>query len=325
MPLRIGLAGLGIHGQRYARHLLGGDVADAHLVAISRRNERAGRAFAREYGLHYARDPGELAVHPAIDAVVLVLPPHLHAPAAIACLREGKPVLVEKPLAVDPAAAGGVVRELERTGGWLMVAHTLRFDAVVIRLREEAAKLGPLRLVAINQRFEPTTRSWIDQPGPGGILLNTGVHGFDLLRHITGLEPVSVCAECCRAVTRRTDDGFASTLRFEPGGVLATIDNSRATRSRSGRIEVVGEQGQAWADHVHRTLVVVRGSETNDLGPIAPSPTIPATLQAFVHGVRARTAPLVSAADGLAAVEMAEAAARSAREGRRVMLEELRR
>jgi myo-inositol 2-dehydrogenase/D-chiro-inositol 1-dehydrogenase len=114
-------------------------------------------------------------------------------------------------------------------------------------------------------------------------------------------------------------------LRLEPGGVLATIDNVRATHSRSGRIEVVGEQGQAWADHVHRTLVVVKGSETRDVGPIAPSPTIPATLQAFANGVSAGAAPPVSAADGLAAVEMAEAATLSAREGRRVMLEEIRR
>lgn len=325
MPLRIALAGLGIHGGRYARHLLGGDVPGARLVAISRRNERAGRAFASEHGLHYAREPDELAARRDVDAVVLVLPPHLHAPATIACLREGKPVLVEKPLAIDRAAASAVVRELERTGGWLMVAHTLRFDAVVIRLREEVAKLGPLRLVAISQRFEPTTRPWIDEPGPGGILLNTGVHGFDLLRHVTGSEPVSVSADCSRAVTLRTDDCFAGTLRLEPGGVLATIDNSRATHSRSGRIEVVGEQGQAWADHVHRTLVVVRGNEANDLGPVAPDPTIPATLRAFVDGVSEDAVPPVSAADGLAAVEVAEAAALSVREGRRVMLEEIRR
>lgn len=325
MPLRIGLAGLGIHGGRYARHLLGGDAPGARLVAVSRRDERAGRAFAREHGLQYAREPAELAAHTAVDAVVLVLPPHLHAPAVIACLREGKAVLVEKPLAVDRATAISVVRELERTKGWLMVAHTLRFDPVVIRLREEVAKLGPLRLVAVNQRFEPTARPWIDEPGPGGILLNTGVHGFDLLRHITGLEPVSISADCRRVATLRTDDCFAGTVRLEPGGVLATIDNLRATHSRSGRIEVVGEQGQAWADHVHRTLVVVKGSESRDLGPIVSSPTIAATLRAFAHGVSAGTTPPVSAADGLAAVEMAEAAALSAREGRRVMLEELRR
>jgi predicted dehydrogenase len=325
MPLRIGLAGLGIHGRRYARHLLGGEVPGARLVAVSRRTRRTGREFAREHGLIHVDDPRELAARPEVDAVVLVLPPDLHAPAAIACLARGKPVLVEKPLAADRASALTVIHELERTGGWLMMAHTLRFDAVVMRLREQAARLGALRLVAINQRFEPTMRPWIDEPGPGGILLNTGVHGFDLLRHLTGLEPVSIRAECTRSVTRRTDDGFAGTLRLEPGGVLATIDNVRTTDSRSGRIEIVAEHGQVWGDHAHRTLVLVRGSAATDLGPVPPSPTVVAALGAFVSGVVEQAPPAVSAADGLAAVELAEAAALSAREGRRVDMAEVRR
>jgi myo-inositol 2-dehydrogenase/D-chiro-inositol 1-dehydrogenase len=324
-PLRIGLAGFGIHGRRYARHLLQGDVPGACLAAVSRRSREAGLDFAREHGLGYFDDLRELAAHDGIDAVVLVLPPHLHAPTAIACLSHGKPVLVEKPLAADSASARKVTREVERTGGCLMVAHTLRFDPIVVRLREEAAQLGALRLVAINQRFEPTTRPWIDEPGPGGILLNTGVHGFDLLRYLTGLEPVSILANCARGVARRTDDCFAGTLRLEPGGVLATIDNVRATRSRSGRIEVVAEYGQVWGDHVHRTLAIVRGRERTDLGPVPPAPTVVAALTAFVDCVRRATAPPVSAADGLAAVELADAAARSAREGRRVELEEIRR
>jgi predicted dehydrogenase len=217
-----------------------------------------------------------------------------------------------------------VTRTLEDTGGWLMVAHTLRFDSVVTRLREQVPTLGELRLVAINQRFEPTTRPWIDEPGPGGILLNTGVHGLDLLRHLTGREPAWIQAECSRSVTHRTDDQFAGTVRLEPGGVLATIDNLRSTRSRSGRIEIVGSDAQVWGDHVHRTLVRVRGTEVTDLGPVPPSPTVPATLRAFVRAVVGGLVSPVPAADGLAAVELAEAAAVAARERRTVDLAWLR-
>jgi len=325
MPLRIGLAGLGIHGGRYARHLLAGEVAGARLVAVCRRDADAGVAFAREHGLRFAREPEALAAHPDVDAVVLVLPPHLHAPAAIACLGQGKPVLVEKPVAADRRSAVAVVEAVRRTAGWLMVGHTLRFDALVTRLREEAAGLGALRLVAINERFEPTTRGWIDEPASGGILLNTGVHGFDLLRHLTGLEPVAVNAEVGRTATRRTDDGFVGTVRLEPGGVLATIDNLRSTRSRSGRIEMVGEHGQIWGDHVHRTLEIVREGERRDLGPVEATPTIPALLDAFVACARDGREPPVTVEDGLAAVESVEAATLSAREGRRVALEEIRR
>jgi len=324
MPLGIGLAGLGIHGARYARHLIRGDVPGARLVAVCRRDETAGRSFADEHGLNYVREVGELALRPDVDAVVLVLPPDLHGPAALTVLCEGKPLLVEKPLAATRTAAVEVVETLERTAGWLMMGHTLRFDDVVRRLHDEVASLGALRLVAINQRFEPATRAWLDEPGPGGILLNTGVHGFDLLRFLTGLEASSITAVCSRSTTRRTDDGFAGTLCLDPGGVLATIDNVRSTDSRSGRIEIVGENGQLWGDHVHRTLVRVRGRETTDLGPVPPSATIPTTLEAFVRGVRDAAEPPIGAADGLAAVELVEAAELAAREGRRVKLDEIR-
>jgi predicted dehydrogenase len=75
---------------------------------------------------------------------------------------------------------------------------------------------------------------------------------------------------------------------------------------------------------VHRTLTVVRGAERRDLGPVPASPTVPATLRAFVRSVLDDSEPPVSAADGLVAVELAEAAGRSARERRRVELGELR-
>ena len=66
-----------------------------------------------------------------------------------------------------------------------MVGQTLRFDVVVRALKRESRGIGPLTTLSINQRFEPSDRSWIDTLGSGGMLLNTGVHGFDLLRFLT--------------------------------------------------------------------------------------------------------------------------------------------
>jgi len=323
VTLRVGLAGLGIHGQRYARHLLAGDVPGARLTAVCRADATRGEAFAGEHGLAFAPLVEELAALDGVDAVVLVLPPHLHAAAALACIAAGKPLLVEKPLAHDLAAARSVADAVTASGGWLMVGHTLRFDTVVQRLREEMPSLGAPRLLAINQRFEPTDRRWIDEPGPGGILLNTAVHGFDLLRYLTGCEPESISAECGRSVTERTDDEFAATIVMQPGKLMATIDNVRSTASRSGRIEVVGERGQLAADHVHRTLVRIDGRELTDLGPLPASATIPATLTAFVEALRVGAAPPIDVRDGLWAVRLAEGAAVAAAEGRRVALAEL--
>lgn len=325
MSLRLGVAGLGVHGRRYTKHLLAGDVDGATLVAVSRRDEAAGAAFADQHELTFLAEPEALAEHPAVDAVVLALPANLHPRAVEACLRAGKPVLVEKPMAPDAATARRLAELVELTGTPLMVAHTLRFDTVVRRLREESRRIGRLRQIALNQRFEPSdARWWIDTPGAGGLFLNTGVHGFDLLRFLTGAEPVTVSAFAASARTRQTEDQFVATIRLEPGGILAVMDNARFSRSRSGRIELVGDDAQVWGDHIHRTLERVEGRERTRLGPVASCNTLPEVLSAFVNSVVQGTPPPVGASDGLAAIEMVQAAMLSAREHRPVDIAEVR-
>ena len=323
-PIRIGLAGLGIHGVRYATHLLRGDVPGAMLAAVSRRDEGAGREFALRHGLLYVRDPCELATLSGIDAVALVLPPHLHAAAALECLEAGRAVLVEKPLASDTPSAAALSARTAATGTLLMVAHTLRFDPVVLAIRREAMELGPLRIVAITQRFEPSPRAWLDEPGQGGCILNTGVHGFDLLRFLTGAEPVTIQAEAGCVVTRRKEDQFVAAIRLEPGAILATIDNARTTLARSGRIEVVGEMGCVRGDHIHRTLFRGEKGGEHDLGRLPAVPTVVEALGAFTRALVDGKPPPITVDDGLAAVAMADAALLSARLGRRVSLDEVR-
>jgi len=325
MAIRIGLAGLGVHGARYARHLLQGDVEGARLTAVSRADEPAGREFAARHGVAFVGRAEDLATHPDVDAVVIALPPLLHPQVAEACLASRRPVLVEKPLAPDVVRAARLREQVERSGTPLMVGQTLRFDPVIERLRAERESIGPLRMAAINQRFEPSDRSWIDTPGCGGLFLNTGVHGFDLLRHLTGLEAMSVWAAAQRGTTTATEDEFATVWRLGSQGLLAVMDNARSTRSRSGRIELIGEQGQLWGDHVHRTVQRVRGREATELGPLPETPTLPRVLQAFVDCLARQLPPPVTVADGLAAVEMVEAAQLSARERREVAIDELRR
>jgi predicted dehydrogenase len=303
--VRVGLAGLGIHGGRYAAHLLAGDVPGVTLGAISRSDAHEGSLFALAKGIAFVHDPRDLATVPGIDAVVVCLPPDLHPEVAIACLSAGRPVLVEKPLAATVEAGRKVVETARATGTPIMVAQTMRFDAVVQAIRREAVSLGPLRVVAINQRFEPTSRPWIDTPGRGGMLLNTGVHAFDLLRFLTGAEIVEARALASRTVTRDTEDGFVAALRLEPGGILATVDNSRSVSGRSGRIELAGERGQLRGDHIHRELVRIEGTARRDLGPIPRRPTVPAVLAAFAGALRSDEPMPVTAEDGLAAVEVA--------------------
>ncbi len=321
MALRVGLAGCGVHGERYARHLLAGDVAGARLTALSRRDADRGKAFAADHSVHFVADPHELSVHSDVDVVVLVLPPSLHGPLASACIANDRPVLVEKPMAADVATAGTLREEVRDSGALLMVAHTLRFDPLVAAMKETIGSLGRITAVSINQRFEPSDRSWLDRPGDGGLILNTGVHGFDLLRYFIGREPKAITAMAGRARTTNTEDQFAAIVDFGGGQTLGVVDNARSTESRSGRIELVGEAGQTWGDHIHRTFRTVRGREVSTLRTIPASPTIPLTLAAFVDCVERQAEPPIDVEDGLAAVRMVDAARHSASTGRQVALD----
>jgi predicted dehydrogenase len=307
-PLRLGLAGLGIHGRRYADHLLRGEVPDAALGAVARADTREGSLFALQHAVALTHDPHELAVLPGLDAVVVCLPPDLHPSVAIACLEAGRPVLVEKPLAPHGAAADRVVAAAERTGTPLLVAHTLRFDPLVIALKEEAAGIGPVRMLALSQRFEPARRSWIDTPGRGGMILNTGVHSFDLLRFLSCAEIVAVRGDVRRVVTRATEDEFAAIVSLEPGGLLATVDNARTTGGRCGRVEIVGERAQLRADFVHRELARLEGRTVRPLGPFPEVPTVARALAVFVRCLVEGAAMPVTARDGAAAVHAVDLA-----------------
>jgi myo-inositol 2-dehydrogenase/D-chiro-inositol 1-dehydrogenase len=258
-----------------------------------------------------------------VEAVCAVVPPDLHAEIAEAAATAGVALLLEKPLAVDVAGARRILEAASNSTAALMVAHTLRYNPVVLRVRELMAGLGRIHLIALNQRFEPASRPWLDRPGSGGVILNTGIHEFDLVRFVTGCEVRSVRCLARRVGTRQTEDVFAAVLELEPGEVLATVDASRHVGGRSGRVEVAGEGGQIIADHVHSWVsrLAGRSSETYRLNEEIP--TVRETLLDFIRLVRGEIDNPIPALEGARAVAVAEACLRSASSGREEKVEPL--
>ncbi len=304
-PIAVGLAGIGLHGRRYADHLLHGDVPGARLTAVHRRDPIVGRQWASDRGLHYCESLEGLVMSPRVELIVAVLPPALHPRAVELSAHARKPILVEKPLAPDAESARRVCELVSQAGILAMVAHTLRFNAVVVRLRELIPELGALSVVAINQRFEPINREWLDQPEQGGLVLNTGIHGLDLLRYLTGTEVVRACAQRRIPTGRRSEDTFTALLTLEPGQILATLDNTRTTSARSGRIELCGEHGQLIADQINGYLARVTGSGLEMLAVPAPVATVREALATFVDAVHHGLPSPIPLEEGLAAVNAA--------------------
>jgi predicted dehydrogenase len=314
--LGIGLVGAGRHGLRYVRHLTE-DVEDATLVALCRRDRRAGEALAAAHGCAFHADWRALVEDPAVDAIVTVVPPILNAAIAEAACRAGKHLLLEKPLAASLADARRIARAVRESGVRAMVAQTLRFDATVVAVRAHIDAIAPLHAVSLVQRFEPSPLAWLDRlaESGGGVLLHTGVHSIDLLRAFTGCEVVEVACMTTRVLTRETEDSFVVLARLDRAELLGHIAGSRALGGRTGFMELAGARGQIVADHVRGEAWLTRGPERTPIAIRTPVPTVREALRAFVAALRAGAPMPITVDDGVRAVAIVDACYRSAAQG----------
>jgi predicted dehydrogenase len=314
--VRFGLIGLGIHGMRYARHIMR-DIDGAELYAVCRQDPARGEAFAREHNVRYYREYLDLLSDPKVEAVVVVTLPHLNERICTTAISAGKAVLVEKPLACTTRDALNIVEAVARSRGLLMVGHTMRFNSVVQALEDHLHEVGPIHTISMNQRLEPPQREWMDDfsRAGGGVILHTGVHMFDLIRYFSGDEVRRVYCEADRILYEELEDTFVATLRLRRSKIRCVIDAARYTGGRSGRIEVVGEHGQLMGDHVHGYGMIIRDQRATPLDIPPPVNTIEQALKAFLRAIRHQEPPPISVLDGLQAVEIAEACYHSASSG----------
>lgn len=316
----IGLVGLGRHGMRYARHLLE-PLSNLRLVAVCRRDLRQGSAFAKEHGLVYHADYRDLIADSQVQAVVVVTPPVLFPPICREAIRAGKPILIEKPLAIDGREARAMVQAARASGVPLMTAHTLRFDHAILTLKAKLAEVGATRYLALASRLEPRPQSQqnLADFGGRGVLLEIGVHLLDLIRFLTEDEVAEVRCELEPAPSGQGECRALASLRTTDG-LACIVDVSRVTLGRVSRVEWVGSAGLLVADWVHHSLLRITSRGHVEQWKVKDEPTVPAALQEFAQAIRNGTDMPVTGLDGQRAVEIADACYESAATGKPVLL-----
>ena len=132
---------------------------------------------------------------PDIDAVDICLPTDLHESVAIEALRQGKHVLVEKPMALTPQACRRMIDASREAGRILMVAHVLRFFPAYRALESALPQAGEIRSATFRRRCaRPAWAAWQSDPTrSGGAILDLLIHDLDMALHLFG-PPQSVQA-----------------------------------------------------------------------------------------------------------------------------------
>ncbi len=307
----VGIIGTGRHGSRYAGHIVNDLGHCFHLAAISRRSPAAIEQ-AEKWNTRLYSDWRELVSSSLVDAVICVTTPNLNPDIARYCAEQKKPLLLEKPLTTNFHTAKEIVALFDRLSLPLTIGQTLRYNSVILALKDNLPAMGRVFSFGASQRLEPSTLAWLEQPefAGAGVIFHTAVHLFDALRFITGQEIVKVRATARNIYNPRLEDLLTAEVVLADG-VLGIIDASKISPSRACRYEFVCEKGQLQGDQVHGLLQKIVNMDISDLPVQPPGPTILPLLEdwyAYLQGVGANP---ITGREGLAAVKISHACRKS--------------
>ena len=297
--------------------------------------------FSREQGCRAAAGFGEMLADPELDVITLCTPSGLHAEEALAVLRAGKHLLIEKPIAIQPQDADRILTAAEASDKTVGVISQMRFSdaAQEIHTAIRAGALGKPVSAALTMRYERsqtyydsgTWRGTLAMDG-GGILMNQGIHGIDLLTFLMGsVEEVCGCT-ATRLRKIEVEDTAGAVLRFA-SGAIGTI---HATVCNPGgaplRIEICGENGSVTLEDEDITFWGLDCPCSIPIGKrntssAAASPTGISTenhsrqFAEFVAAVQSGRQPAVGVRDGRHALQVVCGIYDSARDGRPVKLD----
>ncbi|MFI5356988.1 MAG: Gfo/Idh/MocA family protein [Opitutales bacterium] len=250
--LGFGIIGSGMIADFHARAIA--DATGARLVGVASRNAATARALAQKHGgAFHTTEVAALVARPDIAVVCITTPSGAHLDPALAAIRAGKHVVIEKPLEITVERVDALLAAAARAGVVMAPIFQARFGAGAQRLKAAlmAGRFGRLVLASAYVKWHRTRDYYQGWKGSlsldgGGAVMNQGIHGIDLLQWFAGM-PVEVFGRTTRCVHLgiEAEDTAVATLRFA-SGALGTIEASTATYPGwRRRIEICGEHGSA--------------------------------------------------------------------------------
>lgn len=332
----VGIIGAGRIGRLHAENLkfrIKGvtlkSIADAFL------NENIIK-WAREIGItNVTDDANDIISDPEIDVVLICSSTSTHGYYIKECAKAGKDVFCEKPIADRVEEILDALKAVEEYGVRLQVGFVRRFDHNHKKVHDIVADgtLGKPYIVKVTSR-DPALPSMEYLESSGGLFFDMTIHDFDMVRFLSGSEPVEIFAFAEALVDQRVSaindvDTAIVTIHFE-NGMLGVIDNCRrADYGYDQRTEVHGELGCVYVknDNLNEAYLCTNSGIHKDPHPWffleRYNDAFISEIECFLDAHRNKSEPLVTGIDGLVPVKMAIAAYKSLREKRSVRMNEI--
>lgn len=334
--LGVGVVGYGYWGPNLVRNFAANQAVK--VVAVCDRDPARLGALPHFYpGVTATNRYEDLLDDPAIEAIAVATPVHSHYDLALAALKAGKHVLVEKPLAPSADLVRRLIDEADRRGLTLMVDHTFLYTPAVRKI-SELVRRGDLGEVYY---YDSTRVSLGLFQSDVSVIWDLAVHDLSIIDHILDEEPVAVSATGSCHVAGSPENMAHITLFFDSPCVahvnvnwLSPVKVRQTFIGGSKKMIVYDDMEPTEKIKVYDKGITVNGSAENAqqlrIGYRAGdmwAPHIPAKealqteVEHFVDCIRNGAVPICDGASGLRVIEVLEAASRSVAEhGRPVAL-----
>lgn len=252
--VKFAVIGLGWFGEKHCEALAG--LPGAELVGVCTRRPDRLAEVARRFGVRYAcTDYRELLANPDVEAVSIVTMWDQHTGPAIAALRAGKHVFLEKPMASTVEDCDAIVAAAQAARGFFMVGHICRFNPryAVARAAIAEGRIGKIVSMYARRNIPAkVTDEILNKIGP---IIGDGVHDTDLMLWFSGARVVSVYAQTVDVRGRKYPDIGWTHYRFDTGAVGVLEDNwclpNRTAFQIDERMEVIGTEGSIHIQETH--------------------------------------------------------------------------
>lgn len=261
-PPRVALIGCGRWGRNIARVL-------ARLGALELIVDPAAealKAYADELGVKVSADVNS-ALDRQIDAIAIAVPAADHAQVIRKALEAGKPVFVEKPLALQVDEARELATLATERGLTLMVGHLLQYHPAFTTLKSVLASgaIGELRHINSNRLNPGAIRT------EENALWSMAPHDFSMVLALTGAQPTHVSTLAVRVVNPAIPDKYSVQMVF-PGQVTAQVNVSWLSPYKEHKLTVLGAHGaivfdDTAAERSGKLLLYRNYVEKSDSGP----------------------------------------------------------
>jgi myo-inositol 2-dehydrogenase / D-chiro-inositol 1-dehydrogenase len=301
MKFNIALIGAGRIGAFHAQALADSD--EVQIAAVVDPRPDAARAIGTEAVRCYAT-VDELLAEGGVDGLLLAVPTVLHRELITRLAPAGIPILSEKPCGRTAADARAIAQEVERHDAYLRVAFWRRYvpELAALRERVQRGELGELSAVLCFQWEEEPPSAALRNPGAtGGLMVDCGVHDFDLLRWLAGDE-----VEAVRGFSSTVIAGEPLEGDYESASLALRLAGGATAVVSVGRCHPPSEVQRVWA-------IGTRDAEDIRYMKDVDDPAMPRAFRAqtedFARAVRGGDGTrLATIHDAVAALEIAEAA-----------------